>query len=238
MNKLALFILILCFCSCQKECLQKLGAQAEQRIELGNIESLRIEGRIKVTLREDSLAFIKLIGQKAFFENIQVEENAETLKVYLDQSCGLLNHPDQIPEIELSLPQLNHIYFAATAELNCIDTLRRDSFKIECWNSSGNIDLLLNTALLRCENHIGPSDIRISGKSDLNYIFSGDIGFLFLEGLEASGVYLNHSGYGEVHIKAKTLLEAELNASGDLFYYGSPQSLKLVENDIGEAVLR
>lgn len=233
MRYLVIVISVLFF-SCERDCFQKSGDESSLRIEFSDINYLQIENRIEVELINDGSSYAELIGREAFLENIIFEQKAESLLVDLDQSCGIMNHPDQIPKLKLSLPSLNHLYFAGTADLWSADTLDRDSLTIECWNSAGDIDLNVNIKKFTLANHIGPSDIRIKGQADLLYLFSGDIGYLYLQDLDAKGIYLTHDAYGEVHVSASHTLDASINSSGDLFYYREPKFLELRRNGRGK----
>lgn len=232
--KYLVIVIAFIFISCESDCFRKSGGVSSSRIELGQIKYLQIENRVEVELLNDGSSYAEIIGREAFIENLLIEEKAESLLVDLDQSCGIMNHPDQIPKLRLSLPALEHIYFASTAKLWTSDTLTRDSLNIECWNSAGDIKLNIDIEKFSLANHIGPSDITIKGKADLVYLFSGDIGYLFLQELNANGIYLTHDAFGEVHVSASHTLDASINSSGNMFYYQEPKFLELRQNGHGK----
>jgi len=233
--RLLLIAIPILFFSCKKACFQKTGNEVSDQIVIEDYTELEIHDRIEVELVNDSSSYIRIIGNEAFIPNIAYSFKDGRLIIELDQSCGILNQTSQIPKVELSLPFLNYIYFAGTEELYSETTLERDSLEIECWNSSANIDLNISVDKLTLANHIGASDIYLSGRADLSYIYSGDIGFLFLQDLKANGLYLNHESYGEVHVSASHTLEAELKKSGTLVYYGTPQFTQ-ISNEFGGTV--
>lgn len=226
MKYLSIAIVLVLF-ACEKECFQKAGPVEIVKRELRDFQSLSLEGPVSIELLETPEAFVLIEATPAFSELIVFEEKGDQLHLSIDQSCGLLNKPDFIPKLKLSLPSLKHIYYSGTAALWTNDTLRRDSFELECWNSAGDIQLQLDVNTLVCANHIGPSDIQLSGKADLCYVYSGDIGFMDFRNLRANGVYLNHEGLGDVYIYASHTLEAEMKSHGRLYFAGDPTHLTI-----------
>ena len=92
-------------------------------------------------------------------------------------------------------------------------------------------DLKLDECLL---TGYGSGDLKIKGKAAnfvANISGSGDVNAY---GLTAVNVSVKCNGSGDVVVQAVEKVQAQLNGSGDLTYYGSPEYVDVESNGSGE----
>jgi len=80
----------------------------------------------------------------------------------------------------------------------------------------------------------GSGDVKLKGKAENLSIKLSGSGDINTYGLTAVNVSIKSVGSGDVVVKAVEKIDAILNGSGDLAYYGSPEYVNVVANGSGE----
>ena len=133
--------------------------------------------------------------------------------------------------IYLGVTSLTEIDVAGTAELYSSDTLKGDNLSINA-SGAGDINLLLNCALTKCQV-TGTSDVKLAGNtSDLNALVSGS-GDLLAQKLYANTTTANVSGSADAKVNCKDQLKGAVSGSGTLYYAGNPAQVDVAVTGSG-----
>ncbi len=133
--------------------------------------------------------------------------------------------------IYLGVPSLAEIDVAGTAELYSSDTLKSDNLSITA-SGAGDINLLLNCALTKCQV-TGASDVKLAGNTnDLNASVSGS-GDLLAQKLYANTTTANISGSADAKVNCKDQLKGAVSGTGTLYFAGNPAQVDVAVTGSG-----
>lgn len=117
---------------------------------------------------------------------------------------------------------LKHLEYRSVGNINFSDTLRADTFRLDVYEGSGRIDLLLNTKTSFLSFHYGSAEIFAQGQSGVSYIYQASYGPIRTDELFSQFVYMNNQSTNDTYVHANVHLGVTISYSGNVYYKGDP----------------
>lgn len=227
-----LIILSIIIISCGKEssCFKGSGNDiTELRNISKDVTTIFLEDNIDLVLIEANEASLKLEGGENLLPYINTDVSGTELKIYSDNNCSFLRNYSRKLTAYLSLPNIKLIEYSGQGNITCSGVLNFKQFSIESKDATGSVNLTLNSNTVNISQHTGPADFTIKGTTIDAFYYTGGNGWMYFNDLKADNVYLNHSGSGDMFLRAMNNLYVQLLSSGNINYYGIP-NLTIIEH--------
>lgn len=233
-------VLITLINSCKKDslcnCLRSAGDTVTEKRNLTSFTSLLVERNVAVDLIQDSICYAKITCGKHLMDGIVTEVKDGKLDVSNINRCNWSRSYKNEFVVEVHCKELINIEYAAAGNLTMLNQFNLDSLYIESTDGSGSVLLNINARVLYAVLNTAVADITINGNSKVNYFFANAQGFFDAGKLNADYVYMrsNTANYCKVNIKNQ--LDAEIEATGNIYYTGNPLILNLKQTGSGKLI--
>lgn len=223
----SIFAMALVSCA---ECLQGTGDAIVEKRTVDAFETLEINGSMEVSVRQSLISDLNRIevrAQENLIPHIITRIDGARLIIETD---GCINASVPI-EISVTCTNLERIFNNGSGNVISTNTLKADDFDLEN-NGSGNVTLSLKVDDLDIEN-TGSGDIHLSGDANDMTLENSGSGSFDSFAMKTFISKVSNDGSGNVQIRVKDELDAELSGSGDIRYKGDPQEINLKSNGSG-----
>jgi hypothetical protein len=224
------------------DALLKDGKMTEKELAVEAFDRVVIETSVRLVLANDQEYAARAKGLDFILPRLVLEQNGKTLVVDSEGMIGF--RKKQMPELILSSPDLKRIISNFPAEITTLDTLNIEQLSIVI-NGRGTFT--------QCNMLVDAGQISLSayGSNAGNHIFRGKAGKLHVvaEGLssvdaselEAKEVKYVQRSVNDGYMWATEKLFVNMLSSGDIFYYGEPDTTiqmgePLYEVELGEVI--
>lgn len=242
-NKIILIVtafLALAFIGCKKEnmgdCFKSVGSQTMQKRDLPAFNRMVVEHNVDVVLVPDTEEFVIVRCGEHLIGLIKTEVNNGELTITNDNKCNWVRKLSTPIKAEVHLKSINRLYFKGSGTITSTDTLRSDNFRLEAYDASGNVDIIVRNGWNEVVQHTGNADLKVSGVAPANTMYSGGNGFIDCKGLITPNSYVRHRGTGNFFVYANTELDVNIELIGDVYYSGSPTTINKYITGTGKLI--
>ena len=224
--------------SCNKEnapdCFQKSGDRITiSRTFDQSISKIFLDDYVHVELMPSEENYCEIEGPKNLLPEIITELNSGELNIRNENTCGFVRNlnPNFIVRV---FANPNEIEIVGTGDLAFLDTLHVDDFKLDCYDCSGNLNLLLHTDKTEAFVHEGVASLTIKGTTFRSDLFNQGINVLDASEFDSRFQGLISNSINTIYGRSSEYLYVSLNESGDVVYYGSPNTIDIEGDGSGE----
>jgi len=219
-----LFILILFF-SCNKpsspDLFKSTGKIVSEKRLIESFSEVELYNNIHLNLIKDSAEFLVIAAGKNLLSKINVKVKSGVLSIKNYNKFNFIrNYKDSII-IELHYKRLSHLKYYGSGNITTIDTLRETNFAFESWYGSGHSDFKINTEVCSFGFHTGIVDLKVSGFSEENRLYSTEQGLIDCKALDTKKTFCHNRGIADYYIKADEEIGAEIYGEGNIYYQGN-----------------
>lgn len=215
------FILAFAILGCKKECKIRHGNDDVQILQPGSFDEIFLNGRMDVSLVQDSSHRVWLAGNSAQFEGVSVTLKNRQLHIVNNNACRIFRGygGDNI-RMKIGVSTLQKINMTLPGKLTCVDTLHGNSVIVEIFDCSGEACLLLDYHKVEAINIKGAADLVLRGKTQKLYLRNEDKGYIHARELEAYHTEITQDGLGDIHACADSTLMITVNNKGKVYHRG------------------
>lgn len=237
---LQLLVLSLLFSSCNQlgDCFHGTGAITDEERSLDTIRRIYLTSNINLIIHPNQSYFrMRLSGGNNLLENVDTEVENGTLSIKNKNHCNWVRSFKSKITVEVWVDKLNALYLEnSTGEVTTEDTIRTDNFRVDCFGSMGNVNLLIDCGVSTIALHNGPSDITVRGRCGVQYNYNAGFGKIDCRSLYSDDVYIKNKGTNDTWINSQSLLEATIERDGNIYYTGNPSTIKTLLNGKGQLI--
>jgi hypothetical protein len=219
--------------SCEFYCTDGNGnIKSEQRL-IAAFYSVENTTSFDVAVIADSIYSVEVTADENILPLINTSVRGDYLVIDTENNQCIRNA--RSVRIDIHMPVLENIELSGSGNIVAYDFI---CTSLEIRNSgSGNIDMTNIGATDKVDIRLsGSGEISISGDArEGNYHLSGS-GDILASDMLVDDCYVVNSGSGDIECFAYFLLDATLNGSGDILYYGAPE--EVFEDDNGSGDIR
>ncbi|MBR9832481.1 hypothetical protein GYB57_10060 [bacterium] len=243
MKKIALYLFLsIILLSCEKEhmgdCFTSTGSKTSEFRPTGDFQIIVLDDRIDLDLVWDSIPAIKVEAGSGVIDNIITEIKNGQLSIRNENKCNFVRSYKKKVKVTVTGNTFNEITYLGSGEVNCLNTLKPVIFKVDCWESSGDLNLNFESDESYLKIHTGPSVITAIGKSEQSILYLGGVGLIHAENLVAERGFVVNAHTGSIHTRAIEKLEVFLESNGDVYSYGVPNELSVTKTGKGNYIQR
>ncbi len=229
--------LVSCKKAADRNCWKSSGKMVELEVILGDFNEVEIFEHLSIRLIQDTLSKAIVKGGENLVRKIKFQQNLQKLTLSNENKCRFLRYKNGNIHIDLHYIELSEIYFQGTDSLVANDTLHFSNLKITIKDGAGSIHLKVKGNTMNIENPHGWGDITLGGalraiRLDIDGNGYFDTRNLWVE--DSISVLSKSSVLSFLGANTKKL-KAELNGSGDIWYFGTPSIL--LKNEYGKGRL-
>ncbi|MBL7925858.1 MAG: DUF2807 domain-containing protein [Bacteroidia bacterium] len=234
-----LSLMLLCFYSCKDEtcnCLKSTGSIGNTKVILDDFTKLTVDKNITTTIVTDTVCYAKVTAGKNLLDGIVFTQTQKSLSITNNNKCNWLRSYKNAFQVELHVKNLQEIQYASSGNLTLAAGFATDSLFIFSGTGAGSIIANVNVRVLNIVLNTGVADVTVAGNSTVNYFYSNGQGFIDTRNMKNHYTYIRSSGTNDCYVKTQNHLDAEIEAIGNIYYYGNPQTVNLKRNGTGNLI--
>ncbi len=219
--------------SCKKaedrECLKSTGHVVTQEFGIPSFTKLDLNEKIEFCLVQDSVFKVVLNGGENLLNDVKISVSNDRLTITNENKCNFLRSYKKVIKAEIHFVDLTEIKYRGTEILTNLDTLNLPWLTLEILNSSGSINLNLNSKMIYASASGGYGDFNLSGTTDYANLFIDNNGFCNTYNLSVKdSVKVVSNTMGNMMVNSNnTILKADIKNGGNIFYKGVPSNIVL-----------
>ena len=226
------------FFSCKKEnmfdCFKGTGDIISKKIELAEFQTLYIEDKFDVNIFHDSIDFIEISAGENLIPSIIVENKNGTLSIRNDNKCNWTRSYRKLISLDVHTQNLNKIEIYGPSDIFFHDTLSVDTFYIDIRTGASSVYAKLDCNASYFRVHSGTGTFKLEGHTQFNYVYSIGYGFVYSHNFIATNCQVINNSTGDCFVYASDKLQVEYNSVGNIYYYGNPETIEILEQSTGK----
>ena len=224
------------------DALSKTGELTTKDFTIDTFDQIIIETSVELVLSNDTTVTAKAEGLDFILPRLELNQEEKVLRIESNGAIGF--RKEQMPRLILSAPDDLRITSNFPAEITNLDTLIIDHLTIVV-NGRGTFtqcDMLVDAGTISLAiygSNVG--DHTFKGKANQLHVVAEGLSSVNASDLEANEVNYIQRSVNDAYLNAKEKLYVEISSSGDLYYYGNPDTTinfgePLYEVDLGEVI--
>ena len=232
--------LVLIISSCDKntagDCFKSTGPVQTEERPISGFHTILLKDNIDLELHSSNVNTLFIEAGENLLSGINTSVVDSVLVIENNNRCNWVRSYDSPLKACLNFTRLDTIEYRSIGNISSTDTVFVDELVINVWEGAGDISFLVNTEMLFCNIHYGTADIKMSGVSQVSFIYSASFGLVDNRALIARQVYLNNKSSNDVYVRAKERLEVTIENIGNVYYVGNPDEITLNQVGSGELI--
>lgn len=238
-----LTFLLLLILSCKKPedrtCFKSVGEYTEKEIKMDVFDKLKLYEYMKFVLIQDSTDKVVLKGGKNLLNHINLKLADNRIEIKNENKCRFLRDYSKKVIVEIHFTTLSNLEIIGSETLTNSGTLNLDLFSLTISDGAGSV-ILNNIKSNVFETFLtgGNGDFTLSGKANFAHFIVKGNGYCNTTDFTAKDsldVITNSSASIKVNAN-NTKFRTEIIRNGDLYYIGSPLSIKNKEYSTGKLI--
>lgn len=232
-------LILIAFSQCTKDgtnCLTNAGSVIIEKRQVGEFDSINIQGYVNVFLTQDSVNCVSVESGKNIIDGITTKINGHLLEINNTNTCDWLRSYNVPANVHLSVKNLQKVFYEGSGNITSKNTLNSFSISIYIWSGCGTIDLDVNLDQGYFYIQEGTTDLKVKGFCSVCTVNSRDYGFVDLKELKTKFNFIINGGSNDNYVNVSHFLEATVSSIGNIYYTGNPDSLIIHKDGKGDVV--
>lgn len=237
-----LFISSLILFSCKKAedryCWKSAGNETTLELPVSSFNKLMLHEHLEYVLVQDTIEKLVISGGENLVKFVKADVQDGLLDLSNENKCSFLRSYKKKIKVEIHFKELINIHFEGTEPMSNVGTLEFNWLTFLIRDGSGQVRLNFNAESLHATITHGYGDFVFSGtakQANLNIKSNGFCDTYGLSIIDSITVISNTQGSINVNVN-NAKFKAQIDAGGDIYYKGSPTSLKLNKYGDGELI--
>ncbi len=205
-------------------------AQNRETREIGSFDKIDVFGNISVEMKKGNKESIEITALSVELSDVKTKVEDKLLKISMTSD---LFKDDSKVTVVVTFKELTEIYCNASAEINIIDDILGDKLIVEA-ATGGIVTLKVKVNAVDLKAYQG-AQIDISGETKLQESIINTGGVLSGTNFKSDDVFIKVNTGGKAEIVVHEKLNAKVNTSGSLSYFGRPKE-ENVKTSLGGTV--
>jgi hypothetical protein len=227
---ISLIALLMLFSSCEKVLFSGSGEIETEINTYDYFSKISIYHTFDVELVSDSIFSIEVEATEEHIGNISIELVSFDLKIRDENELKWLTGY-QRPKLRISFPKLDdRIFVEYPVNMRSVDTLRLPKLVLLSLGKTGDFDLLLDVDYFQAatgSDNYGSYTFR--GSAEHAYLWPRGSSRFDASELQTKTCVVKSNSIGDCWVNVSEKLEAQLNTMGNIYYYGNPDEIVLLE---------
>jgi len=220
---------------CAKEnlgdCFKSTGKSITEKRALAGFNKLYIDDQINVFIEEANEHSAEVAAGENLQDFIITEVRDGVLYIENDNRCNWVRSYKRAINVTVRSPEVNEITYYGSGKVECLNQIHPATFLLNAWEASGNITLDIASEDVELKLHTGPVNLNCKGTGDFVVVYNNGLGTLDSRDFKAREALAVNANSGELKVFADSILNANIEGNGDLFYSGEPKiNLRITGN--------
>jgi len=229
------------FTSCEKDHFFDFAKSTGKTVTInrpfsGSFTKVFLKDDVDLVLTQGSTFSIKLEGGENLLPGIETTINNDQLTIENSNTYNWVRSYDKKITAYVTMPHILEIQYQATSTLTNTDTIREDSLSVSATGGSGYIDLTILTGTSKLSIINGSVDMKVKGKTSVNFIFSGGYGPFHCLDLESGFLFMRNASPNDCYVNVNHHLEYEIMGLGNIYYKGNPPEISGTATSSGKLI--
>jgi hypothetical protein len=229
--------LLLSSCLGEVNCFKRSGPRKSEPRILPFFDRIVLEDNLDLNLIRSDSGLARVEAGKHLLENIQLEVQAGELHIRNANRCNWTRNLSDRAVVTLWIPADVAISHYGYGDIRSLENLKLNYLVISCLNGGGNLDIEVTCSGLNLYSNT-QSDIYFRGKTDYLNLKLDGIGRIRAESLVSTQCEVQHAGSNEIRVYPLKFLKAQIEANGNLYYYHTPDSIRVQGRGSGRVLAR
>lgn len=217
-------ITLLILTSCAKEggvCWSGTGDDVMVVRQIESFHHLEVHGAMDVEFIPNSgETRIELECGQKLQDGFKTEVENGRLLIRNVNRCNWMRSLHRKVKIKVYGTSIDSLTYYGNGKFEMKDTNHTTNFTLMGWDSSGDLDLVLNSKLCYIKMNTGTSDVTLHGKADFLYYYSLSQSFIYGRDMLCREGFAIQKGYGDFYINPGEKLFVEITRPGNVYYPG------------------
>jgi len=233
---ISLLIILLNLNSCKKSddrsCIKSFGDPVSKIIQFDKIDTLELYDDIQLNLIQDNSNYLEIKDFKNTINFIESNFTNNNLTLSNNNKCKVLRSRKKHPEINLHFDTIHKLKLFGGGALTTYSSWNQDSINIFSEESSSILNLEIKSNDINMYFKNGEIVGSIYGSSANVYCYQGKYTNLDLKSLITPHIHFASATTGDVNVYCSDFLHIELWDTGNVIYYGDPDSIYISEDHL------
>lgn len=201
-----------------------------------NFSKIYLNDDVNLVITQGDTYKIELEGGENLLSGIETSVSDSSLIIRNKNTFNWLRSYDDKITAYVTLPHLHELRYQATSNVTNTDTIREDSLAVTSIGGSGYIDLVIRTGISKLAITNGSADMKIRGKTGLNFIFLGAYGAFHCLDLKSDFLFMRNEGTNDCYVNVQYHFEYEIMGLGNIYYRGNPPEISGTTTSAGKLI--
>ncbi len=226
----AISALLILTASCRKNsCFLSKGDMVQEERILEGFKQLTVEDLFTVYYKHDSINKVVVKSGANLIDGILTNVTDSSLVIENTNKCNWMRSFKNRPEVTVYSNNLEKLVMNGESDFISLDTIKTKEFTYEVWAGISTAKVLLNCDCLNLSLNATTGDYNFSGRAGVEYIYSVGNSFVDASNLMSGYSFISSNSTGDIFVSSSKRIDAHLLNSGDIFYYGCPLYVTIVE---------
>lgn len=237
-----LFVAVLAYflTSCgghELDCVKSSGKETQMFRTLENFDTIDIQDAFDITLHQDTACYAIVLGAENIISNIGLTIVNNTLFVTDENSCGWMKPRKNKVHIQIAFANLSRLYVRRTCTIRSDNAITGNELGLILMDKVQDIDLQLNLNTFYYWN-MPPCGgrLNLSGNCSNLKIWNWALIGIDTRQLYSEQAFIYSESIGDIHVRSNSYLYCSISNRGNVYYYGHPASVELVDEGEGELI--
>ncbi len=229
--------LLACNKTTAPDCFQKGGKDGVlTRHFVSPVNHLILYDYIFVEIIPSDENYLEIEGPRNLLPEIITEEvTPGVLEIRNENSCNFVRSYQHKITVKLYM-NITQIKNQSSGDILSNGVIETSYFKLDCWNSSGKIELNVQCDSSSFFNHTGVSDLFIQGVSAYTKLYNGGMNILDASKLESQNTFVNSKSVNSIYTTCNGYFFVSINSRGSIYYTGNPNTIDLFVEGSGALI--
>lgn len=233
---LALLVVLLQNACSPAECFKRTGEIVKEERVVSDFNALLINDNVEITLRNDSSNIVIVEAGKNLISSIKTEVEGSILKITNENTCNWARSYNAPVKVSVGARFIQSIEQFGFNAIKTAELLEVNDLKIACKNS-GDITLNLKANNVNLFTS-STSYINLVGEASSLYLNTNGMGEIYADKFTVSDITILHENINDIHVFPIKSLNVTFfpQNKGNVLYYNEPESITVEGSGIGKVI--
>jgi len=235
---LLIFTFLTGACSKDKHCgcFDSNGDITTEIRSLSAFHELEVENVFDITLHIDSVPRISIKSGEHLFKGIETKVENNRLYIKNKNKCNWARKYEGKIKLDIYTNELTYIRLNESCDVKSKDTIVTNEIRVDDYADISTFDFWVKCSTITFALHAGTGDITLRGNAGVSYFYSMGYGNFHFSEFPTDYCFITSKSTGNCYVTVGNEIGATLNNSGNIYYSGNPDIVKVTQTGTGKLI--
>jgi hypothetical protein len=197
---------------------------------------IHLNDDVNLVITQGNTYSISVEGGENILSGIETSISDSLLTIRNNNKFNWVRSYDKKFTAYVTMPHIIDLKYEATGTVTNTDTIREDSLTVSAVGGSGYIDLIIKTGTSKLSIIYGSVDMKISGETGVNFIYSASYGPFHCLDLKSGFLFMRNASTNDCYVNVIHHFEYEITSLGNIYYKGNPEEISGTVSGSGKLI--